>query len=44
MLNRPKDHIANAPFFCLLTLLLALTYEWAGVPERAQAAKEEAMQ
>jgi hypothetical protein len=44
MLNRPKDHIANARFYCLLTLLLALTYEWAGDPERALAAKEKAMQ
>jgi hypothetical protein len=43
-LNRPKDHIVNARFHCLLTLLLALTYEWAGDPKRAQAAKEEAMQ
>src|SRR5262245_14209630 len=44
MLNRPKDHISEARFHCLLTLLLALTYEWSGDPVRAQAAKGEAMQ
>jgi hypothetical protein len=44
MLSLPKDHIANARFHCLLTLLLALTYEWSGDAERAQAAKEQAMQ
>jgi hypothetical protein len=44
ILNRPKDYIANARFHCLLTLLHALTYEWMGDLERAQTAKEEAMQ
>jgi len=44
MLNRPKDHITEARFHCLLTLLLALTYEWSGDINRAAGAKEEALQ
>lgn len=42
-LNRPKEQTSNRRFYCLVTLLLALTYELRGDADRARAAKAEAL-
>jgi hypothetical protein len=44
LLNRRKSHITKARLHCLLTLLLALTYEWSGDTARARSTTEEALQ